>query len=60
MERKPLFTADATVTAGRNRRSEAADNTVRDHLAVPCAHAMQGNVDVALTVNGSLEKVYGN
>ena len=60
MERRPLFTADATVTAGRSRHSEGAEKLARANCVVPYAHAMRSNVDVALTVNASLERPHGN
>ena len=42
---KPVFTATATATGGRNGHTEAADGSVRANLSVPKAMGGPGNPD---------------
>jgi len=42
---KPLFTATATATGGRNGHTEASDGTVRANLSVPKAMGGPGKPD---------------
>ena len=42
---KPLFTATATATGGRNGHTEAADGSVRANLSVPKAMGGPGKPD---------------